>query len=118
MNVSRILVEHIDNFKIKNGATDGAAAAEKHVKPFFSEAEPTRDEIITAIGKMNESVEESNSKEKEQIRFSYHEETNRIIMRVTNSETNEIIREIPSKNALKFLEYLQEYAGIFVDESR
>lgn len=118
MNVARVLVEHIDNFKFKNGARDGAGMTDRQTKPFVVEAEPTKDEIATAIGKMNKSVEESNSRENEQIRFSYHEGTNRIIMRVTDSETNEIIREIPSKNALKFLEYLQEYAGIFVDESR
>ena len=118
MNVSSVLVEHIDKFQFKSGATDGAGVTTKQTKAAPFEKDLSREEINTAIGKMNKSMEDYNGKSNEQIRFSYHEGTSRIIMRVTNPDTNEIIREIPSKNAIKFLEYLQEFAGIFVDESR
>lgn len=52
--------------------------------------------------------------------FSYrvHEETNRVIVDVRNSETGEIIKEIPSESDLDTLAKIQELAGLFVDEKR
>lgn len=52
--------------------------------------------------------------------FSYrvHEETHRVIVDVKNSETGEVIKEIPSESDLDTLAKIQELAGIFVDEKR
>ncbi len=54
----------------------------------------------------------------EKIQFSFHEKTNRVIIKVINSDTNEVVREIPAKYSMKLLEHFQEYLGLFVDESR
>ncbi len=54
----------------------------------------------------------------EKVQFSFHEKTNRIIIKVINSDTNEVVREIPAKYSMKLLEHFQEYLGLFVDESR
>jgi flagellar protein FlaG len=54
----------------------------------------------------------------EHISLAYNEETNRVIMRVVDSKTNEVLREVPSKNAVKLLQYMREHTGLFVDESR
>lgn len=52
--------------------------------------------------------------------FSYrvHEETHRVIVDVRNSETGEVIKEIPSESDLDTLAKIQELAGLFVDEKR
>lgn len=54
----------------------------------------------------------------EKVQFSFHDKTNRVIIKVINSDTNEVIREIPAKYSMKLLEHFQEYLGLFVDESR
>jgi flagellar protein FlaG len=54
----------------------------------------------------------------ERVSFSYHEGTNRVIMKVINPDTQEVIREVPAKNVIRLLEHIQEYIGMFVDESR
>lgn len=54
----------------------------------------------------------------EKVQFSFHDKTNRIIIKVINSDTNEVVREIPAKYSIKLLEHFQEYMGLFVDESR
>jgi uncharacterized FlaG/YvyC family protein len=41
-----------------------------------------------------------------------------VIMRVTDTVTNEIIREIPPKEMIRLLEHIHEMIGMFVDESR
>lgn len=48
--------------------------------------------------------------------FSYHEPSNRIIIKIKDKTTNEVIKEIPSEKALELLEKAWELAGILVDE--
>lgn len=48
--------------------------------------------------------------------FSYHEPSNRIIIKIKDKTTNEVIKEIPSEKALEMLEKAWELAGILVDE--
>ncbi|MBR6396018.1 MAG: flagellar protein FlaG [Lachnospiraceae bacterium] len=50
--------------------------------------------------------------------FSYNEEINRIAIKVIDSETKEVIREIPAEETLKMVEKMYELAGILVDERR
>ena len=55
---------------------------------------------------------------KTQCEFSYHEETNRISIKVKDADTGEVIREIPAEETLKMVEKMWELAGILVDERR
>lgn len=50
------------------------------------------------------------------ITFRVHEETERIIARVIDRETGELIREIPPEKFLDMVARLQELAGVFIDE--
>ena len=54
----------------------------------------------------------------EKVQFGFHEKTNRIIIKIIDKDTNEVVSEIPSKYSLRLLEHIQENMGIFVDESR
>lgn len=50
--------------------------------------------------------------------FQYHEETNRVSIKVIDKDTKEVIREIPSEEALELIQKMWEMAGILVDEKR
>jgi len=50
------------------------------------------------------------------ITFRVHEETERIIARVIDRETKEVIREIPPEKFLDMIARLQELAGVFINE--
>jgi len=50
--------------------------------------------------------------------FGFYESTNKIIIKIKDKNTNEIIKEIPSEKALQLLEKALEIAGILVDEKR
>ncbi len=50
--------------------------------------------------------------------YSYHEETNRVSIKVIDDDTDEVIREIPPKESLDMLQKMWEMAGILVDEKR
>jgi flagellar protein FlaG len=50
--------------------------------------------------------------------YSYHDEVNRVSIKVINSETQEVIKEIPPEESFKTLQKIWEAAGILVDEKR
>jgi flagellar protein FlaG len=48
--------------------------------------------------------------------FTYHEECNRVSIKLYDVTTKEVIREIPSEDTIKMLEKLNEIAGLMIDE--
>lgn len=52
------------------------------------------------------------------LKFSVHEKTNQIMVKVVNSDSGEVIREIPPEKTMDFVARLWEMAGILVDERR
>jgi flagellar protein FlaG len=113
MNVGRLLNDQFENYKYKGGSGDNGSMPET-VNDHPLEKEPTKAEIATAVDRLNKSIETMN----ERVSFSYHEGTNRVVMKVINPDTQEVIREVPARNVIKLLEHIQQYLGMFVDESR
>lgn len=77
---------------------------------------PTMQEklIIDAIEKANKKVMGPNK----EFEFAIHESTKQIMVKVLDSETKEIIREIPPEKVLDAVAQMCELAGLFVDEKR
>ncbi len=69
--------------------------------------------------KMIAMIEKSNKfllKPPTELRFSIHEKTKRINIKIINTESQEIIKEIPSEKVLDMIAKMWELAGLFVDE--
>ena len=81
-----------------------------------SEREISPDRVKSAVEDLNKQVK--NPLRQTQCSFKYHEDTNRISITVTDSETDEVIREIPPEKALDMLAKAWELAGLMVDERR
>ncbi|TCZ76882.1 flagellar protein FlaG [Paenibacillus albiflavus] len=52
------------------------------------------------------------------LEFSVHNKTHEIMVKVTDKDTGEVIREIPPEKTLDFVAKLWEMAGILIDERR
>jgi flagellar protein FlaG len=71
-------------------------------------------EIIDAIEKANKAIIGAQT----QLEFSIHEGTKEIMVKVINTDTKEVVREIPSEKILDMVAKMWELAGIMVDERR
>lgn len=68
---------------------------------------------------MDDAVKRANLRmEHTRCEYSYHKKTNRVSIKVINSDTNEVVREIPPEKSLDMLQKMWEMAGILVDEKR
>jgi flagellar protein FlaG len=110
-NVSYEPVETGGNYTRK---VEPAPEQAQKVQPQTVQRELNRDEVSEVVDRLNNGVRDIH----ERMAFSYNEKTQRIVVRVMDNETNEVVREIPSKEAMKLLEHIQDFLGMLVDESR
>lgn len=68
--------------------------------------------IKKALKEINKNLEKVNT----EAIFGYHEDTNRIIIKMVDKETKEVIKEFPSEKTLDMIAKVRELAGIMVDE--
>lgn len=50
--------------------------------------------------------------------YSYNDDVNRVSIKVIDSDTNTVIKEIPPEEALESIQKIWEVAGLLVDEKR
>ena len=84
-----------------------------HTDPGYK---PTLQEqkAIENIKKINEELVGANR----ELQISIHDETKRIIAKVVDTDTKEVIKEIPSEKLLDMFYCMMEYSGLLVDEKR
>ena len=71
-------------------------------------------DIKKAVGEINNKIKQTHTS----CQYSYHEDTNRISIKVIDDETSEVIREIPPEKTLDMIAKMLELEGILVDEKR
>ncbi|MDY6933252.1 MAG: flagellar protein FlaG [Spirochaetota bacterium] len=74
----------------------------------------TKDNIENLVDTLNSAAKSIDKR----VTFSINEKANRVIMKVFDAQSNEVIREIPPKEMIRLLESIHEFIGMFVDESR
>ena len=71
-----------------------------------------KEEIEKAVNSINEFLQPANTS----IQFQLHEKLNEYYVTVVDSQTKEIVREIPSKKMLDLYAALTEFLGFVVDK--
>ena len=70
-------------------------------------------ELIHAIEKANQ-IQTGTT----EAQFSVHEETKQIMIKLVDSSTKEVVKELPSEKILDMVAHMSKLAGLFVDEKR
>ncbi len=74
----------------------------------------TPEHLKKMIAEMNRKISSRN----EEAVFGVHEKTNRIMIKILDKDTKEIIKEFPPEKTLDMIASIWEVAGILVDEKR
>ena len=114
MSLDKIIFNNLDAVGRKTYSEKSRLENSNNVKEVKENSIPGKDEIVEIVDQLNKTVDGHEPK----ISFSYHDKINRVIMKIIDSDTNEVVREIPAKDLVKLLENLNEYIGVFFDESR
>ena len=100
-----------------------ASAAELKAKVFDNNSGSNNQTSENYLNKLSKAIDSANSSLKalmikREFGYRIHEATGRLIVDVKDSETGEIIKEIPSEENLDMIAKMQELAGIIIDEKR
>ncbi len=78
------------------------------------ERQPSPREVEQAVETLNRTSLIFNTN----LRFSIHEATHQIMVKVIREDTGEVIREVPPEKALDALARMEQALGLLVDERR
>lgn len=93
------------NTKVNNGQSDSLA---KEV------SEIGEDRLRQLIEQGNKVLQRMDTR----LQWSIHKESKQFIVRVLDTNTNEVLREIPPEKYLELVQNLCEQVGLFLDEKR
>jgi flagellar protein FlaG len=94
----------------KDSSGENLAAVKQQTNDFSAEINKqsidnvSAEQVEFAVSKLSEFVQISNR----QLNFSVDEGSNKLVVKVTDVESGEVIRQIPSEEVLKLSERLQE----------
>ena len=119
MDINLMIAKTINSLsqpQVMNGFHAGeiAIAEEEQVSRTSGGKEASREDIerlTQALNKAGRSVDQ-------RVSFEYNEKIKRIVMRVADPNTHEVVRQIPSREMMRILENIHDMIGIFVDEQR
>lgn len=76
------------------------------------EPELSVEKLEAAVDKLNELMRN----DKRSINFSVDEDAGKVVVRVVDQQTSELIRQIPTEETLKFAEHLEGMMGVIFND--
>ena len=94
-------------------ATARAATENSTLAPLQASKEPSREQLNKAVSELNQS-----SQMKTQgIEFSIDEDSQRTVVKVIDQETKEVLRQIPTREALELAKTFDSAKGSLISQS-
>ena len=96
-----------------SGGSDNAGSQQQQAQSGSkAQQQQQSEQLKMAIAEMNKKINNSN----EEAVFGVHEDTNRIMIKIMDKDTKEVIKEFPPEKTLDMIAKIWEMAGILVDE--
>ncbi len=97
----------------KQQAPNEAEPIESQARPEQQDASPVPDKLEAAVSKVSDHVQNI----QRTLSFSVEEETGMTVVKVFDSETEELIRQIPAEEIVKLAASIEEFAAtLFLEE--
>jgi len=78
----------------------------------FQDREPSREQLHKAVEEINKKMANSEAV------YGFHDETNRVTIKIIDKDTKKVIKELPPEKTLDMIARVWEMAGLLVDEKR
>lgn len=98
-------VQKVEEHREEGSGEQGGYASKEQQQKY-------QDKIKKAVEQMNAKLYNSEAI------FGIHEKTNRVVIKIVDKESKEVIKELPPEKTLDMIARIWEMAGILVDEKR
>lgn len=72
---------------------------------------PSENTVKQAVSDINRKINPNTI-----ARYGYHEETNRVTIKIVDKDSDKVIKEFPAEETLDMIAKVWELAGVFLDE--
>lgn len=93
-------------------ADSGAVSA----RPVRADAAPTpqsKEEVSAAVDKLNEAMAASS----QSLKFEIDDDTKQIVVKIIDQSTDEVVRQIPSEEALQMAKSIDKMQGLLIRQT-
>lgn len=108
------IVSAIENNPYPIPASSGKKDIETQLQYDEAEEKITMEQLEKAVNKANEHIMEVNT----QLQYRIHEGTDRIMVRLIDTESQDVIREIPPEKMLDLVAEIWKRVGLVVDKQK
>ncbi len=114
------VINFVENFNSKIVSSGNGFHGNKVYQSVQSESIPNERKSIDPedVKKVVDELNKLSGNFNEKVQFALDHKTNRVIIKVMDRDTNEVISEIPGKYSIRLLEHFKENMGFIIDESR
>ena len=98
---------------VDNVSQKGTADNSQNPDSYQESPQASKEQIKKAVEKINKAQMENS-----EAVFGFHEETNRVTIKIVDKKTKEVIKELPPEKTLDMIAKVWEMAGLFVNEKR
>lgn len=103
-----------ERLAVEQSQTATKAAASGSKQDVATEAaEPTREQVVDAVDKIKQSLPAS----AQSLEFSIDETSKQTVVKIVDLDTREIVRQMPSKEALEIAKALDKAIGNLIKET-
>ena len=95
----------------KAAATDAASATQAASTPAAAKANPSRDDVDSAVKKLNDSMPGSS----QSLQFSVDHDSKEIVVKLIDQDTQQVVRQMPSEEALRMAKAIDKLRGRLID---
>lgn len=74
--------------------------------------QPTLEELEVAVGQINDLMREG----QRSVAFNLDKDSGQVVVKVTNTQTDEVIRQIPNEDALRFAQNIESMMGLIFND--
>lgn len=105
-------LKNVAQMRVKATVSDVPTTTIKAPTPDVQEAQPNDQEMEAAVDNLNKVIASS----LQSIQFSMDKESGKVVVKVLDSETKQVLRQIPNPEVLAISKNLARLQGLFVSD--
>lgn len=92
---------------------ESGAVAGRSVRPDATTPPPSKEDVSAAVDKLNEAMVASS----QSLKFEIDDDTNQIVVKIIDQGTQEVVRQMPTEEALNMAKSIDKMQGLLIRQT-
>ena len=92
---------------------ESGAVAGRPVRPDATTTPPSKEDVSAAVDKLNEAMQVSS----QSLKFEIDDDTKQIVVKIIDQSTQEVVRQMPTEEALQMAKSIDKMQGLLIRQT-